>query len=79
MGVEIKLLRDLEENSTEFINGLLGQLDYYANYFKKQLVVALVGEMNFRNRGKFDRLESLLSGKGLGLVHIRECSETGDY
>lgn len=72
MGVEVKLLRDLEENSTAFINGLLGQLDYYANYFKKQLAVALVGELNFSNRGKFGRLESLLSGKGLGLVYIQE-------
>jgi len=72
MGIEIKLLRDLEENSTVFINGLLGQLHYYANYFKKQLAIVVVGELNFRNKAKLTKLESLISEMEYAFIFIEE-------
>jgi hypothetical protein len=78
VGVELKLARHLEDDVTPFVNELLGQLDYASDYFKKQLVVAIAGNLNFRTRSRLSKLESLLLEKGIGLVFIQEIAEISE-
>lgn len=75
VGVELKLARHLEEDGSAFVNELLGQLEYASEYFKKQLIVAVAGDMNFKARTKTSKLESLLLEKGIGFVFIQESTE----
>ena len=78
VGVELKLARHLENDVTAFVNELLGQLDYASNYFKKQLVAAVAGDLNFKVRSRLNKIETLLIEKGIGFVFIQETAELSE-
>ena len=72
VGIEIKLISELEGDYSQHVNGLLGQLSYYENIFKNNLIVVYAGDLSHRTRAQFEKVTSLLKDKGIIVVQIPE-------
>lgn len=72
VGIEVKLMNELEGDYSQHVNGLLGQLSYYEIIFKNNLIVAYAGKLTHRSRTPFEKIKSLLYDRGISVVHIPE-------
>ena len=72
VGIEIKLISELEGDYSQHVNGLLGQLSYYENIFKNNLIVVYAGDLSYRTRAQYEKVTSLLKDKGIIVVNIPE-------
>lgn len=72
VGIEIKLISELEGDYSKHLNGLLGQLSYYEIIFKNNLIVAYVGDLSRKTRPQYEKITSLLNERGIIVVNIRE-------
>lgn len=72
VGIEIKLISELEGDYSQHVNGLIGQLSYYELIFKNKLIVAYIGNLSYKTRAHFEKVSFVLSNRGIIVVNIRE-------